>query len=48
VIELEPRNKFGYGNFLKFDKEFELKFREARAVLNFADLIKISRDFENS
>jgi hypothetical protein len=28
--------------------EFELKFREARYVLKFRDLIKIFRDFENS
>jgi hypothetical protein len=28
--------------------KFELKFREARSVLNFRDLIKIARDFENS
>jgi hypothetical protein len=27
--------------------EFELKFREANVVLNFRDLIKIPRDFEN-
>jgi hypothetical protein len=26
--------------------EFEWKFREARAVLNFGYLIKIARDFE--
>jgi hypothetical protein len=48
VIDHEPRNTFCYSNFLKFEMEFEWKFREARAVLNFGYLIKIARDFENS
>jgi hypothetical protein len=47
VVDPELSNNFGYMNSLKFKFKLKLKFREAKVVLNFRDLIKILRSFRN-
>jgi hypothetical protein len=34
AVGFEPMNNFGYWNFYKFAKEFKLKFREVKLLLN--------------
>jgi hypothetical protein len=41
----DVRNKLCHWSFFKFEKKFELKFRESRVVLNFGYLNKFLRSF---